>query len=71
MKPRVDRDVCIGSAVCVSIAPDVFELDDQGQSHVANADAGTEAQFREAAESCPAQAIILEDDQGNQIYPER
>jgi ferredoxin len=69
MKARVDRDVCIGSAMCVSIAPEVFELDDEGLSRVVNPDAGDEDLLREAAENCPMQAIILEDDQGNQIYP--
>jgi ferredoxin len=69
MKARVDRDICIGSAMCVSIAPDVFELDDEGLSQVVNPDAGDDDLLREAAEGCPVQAIILEDDQGNQVYP--
>lgn len=69
MKPRVDRDVCIGTANCVAIAPEVFELDNQGLSTVIDPDAGTDEQLREAAEECPVQAIILEDDDGNQIYP--
>jgi ferredoxin len=69
MKARVDRNICIGSAICVSIAPDVFELDNEGLSHVVDPDAGADDLLREAAENCPSQAIILEDDQGNQIYP--
>jgi ferredoxin len=69
MKAKVDRDVCIGSAMCVSIAPEVFELDDEGLSRVVNPDAGDEDLLRDAAENCPVQAIILEDDQDNQIYP--
>jgi len=69
MKARVDRDVCIGSGICVSIAPDVFELDDTMRSRVVNPEAATDDLYREAAENCPTQAIILEDDDGNQIYP--
>jgi ferredoxin len=69
MKARVDRDVCVGSAVCTAIAPEVFELDNKGLSHVVNPDAGDEDLLREAAESCPAQAITLEDDGGNHVYP--
>lgn len=68
MKARVDRDICIGSAVCVSIAPDIFELDDEGLSRVVNPEAGGEDLLRKAAENCPVAAIILEDE-GNQIYP--
>jgi ferredoxin len=66
---RVDRDMCIGSTHCVATAPEVFELDDEGLSRAVHPDAASEAVLREAAENCPAQAIILEDDQGNQIYP--
>jgi ferredoxin len=69
MKARVDREVCVGSAVCTAIAPEVFELDNKGLSHVVSPDAGDEDLLREAAESCPAQAIILEDDGGKQVYP--
>jgi len=69
MKARVDHSICIGSGICVSIAPDVFELDDNMKSNVVNPEAATDALYREAAENCPTQAIFLEDDAGNQIYP--
>lgn len=69
MRARVDRDLCIGSAMCVATAPDVFELDDEGLSHVVDQEGADEALLREAAEGCPVQAVILEDDEGNQIYP--
>jgi len=69
MRAKVDRDICIGSAMCVAAAPDVFELDDEGLSRVVDQDAGDEASLRQAAEGCPVQAVILEDDEGNQIYP--
>lgn len=69
MKTRVDRDVCIGAAMCVATAPDVYELDDEGLSHAVNPDAGHDDLLWQAAESCPVQAVILEDDEGNQLYP--
>jgi ferredoxin len=69
MKARVDQDMCIGSAVCVSTAPDVFELDVEGLSTVAGSTEGKDEVLRQAAENCPVQAIILEDDEGNQVYP--
>ncbi len=69
MRAKVDRDLCIGSAMCVATAPDVFELDDEGLSRVVDDEAGDEDLLREAAESCPVQAVILEDDEGNQVYP--
>jgi ferredoxin len=69
MKARVDRDICVGSAMCVATAPEVFELDNDGFSRVVNPDAGSDELLREAAEGCPSQAIVLEDEEGNQIYP--
>ncbi len=69
MRAIVDRDLCIGSAMCVATAPDVFELDDEGLARVVDEDPADEELLRQAAEGCPVQAIILEDDEGNQIYP--
>jgi len=31
-KVRVDQDVCIGDAICASLCPDVFEMNDEGKS---------------------------------------
>ena len=69
MRARVDKDLCIGSAICTAIAPEVFELDNDGLSEVVGPNAATEDLLREAAESCPEHAIMLEDDQGNHICP--
>ncbi len=69
MKVKVDRDKCNGDEVCVQIAPGVFEMDDEGIAVVINPEGEDEDTIKEAAEGCPSEAIILEDDQGNQIYP--
>jgi ferredoxin len=69
MKAKVDRDMCIGAAICISIAPAVFELDNEGKSRVVDQTAGDEEMLREAVDNCPAQAITLVDDDGNQVYP--
>ena len=69
MKVRVDRELCIGVSNCVAIAPTVFELDDENKVVVLDPGSVDEKTLMEAAESCPQDAIILEDDNGNQIYP--
>ena len=69
MKIVVDRDECIGCGNCSDIAPDVFELDDEGLSHVTNPEGANDDTIREAAESCPVDCILLQDDAGKQIYP--
>ncbi len=60
MKVAVDRDICIGCGSCVSICPDVFQLDDEGFSSViAQPDANNESSAREAADNCPVGAISI------------
>ncbi len=54
---QVDRARCIGSGVCVRIAPGVFELDDEGVAVVVDAKAATRGELLAAAETCPTFAI--------------
>lgn len=61
MKTKVDPDLCTGCELCVDTAPDVFELKgDVAVAKVAAVPADMEESVREAAESCPAEAIIIE-----------
>ena len=65
----IDRDLCIGAASCVAIAPGVFSLDDENKAVVINDKGADDETILLAAQSCPTRAIILFDEQGNQIYP--
>ncbi|MDP2917197.1 MAG: ferredoxin [Dehalococcoidia bacterium] len=69
MKVKVDRDICIGVGNCVAFAPTVFKLDDENKAVVLDVASADEKTIMEAAESCPVSAIIIEDDNGNQLYP--
>jgi ferredoxin len=69
LKVRVDRELCIGVSNCVAIAPTVFELDNENKAVVLDPASVNEQVILEAAESCPQDAIIVEDDEGNQLYP--
>jgi len=69
MKVKVDRDLCIGVSNCVAIAPTVFKLDDEEKAIVLDPASVDDDTLLEAAESCPENAIIIEDDEGNQLYP--
>lgn len=69
-KVVVDRNLCIGAAPCTSIAPNVFQLDEEGKAVVQPGWEGTDAKtILEAAQSCPVNAIMVYDENGNQIYP--
>lgn len=56
---KVDQNVCIGCGLCTSICSGVFELEDDGKSHVkAGADLKKNAKcIKEAIDSCPVNAI--------------
>ncbi len=65
----VDRDLCIGAASCVAIAPGVFALDDENKAYVVSDKGADNETILLAAQSCPTKAILLFDEDGNQIYP--
>ena len=69
MKVKIDRELCIGVSNCVAIAPMVFKLDDQNKVVVLDHGSVDEETLIEAAKSCPEDAIIIEDNEGNQLYP--
>lgn len=69
MKVRVDRDLCIGIGNCVALAPTVFVLDEENKAIVLDPSSVDDDTIFEAAESCPEDAIIVEDDEGHQLYP--
>ncbi len=54
-------DTCIGCGACVGIAPEVFELGDDGLAVVIAGDLGdNEESAKEAATACPVEAIVVE-----------
>ena len=63
MKVVVDFDLCESNAVCMAIAPEVFEVRDDDFLYILNENPSAELheKVREAAERCPKQAIKLED----------
>ena len=59
----VNDDLCIGCGSCESIAPEHFELKDDGKSHVKKQYAEEDAKvIKEAIEGCPADAISLSEE---------
>lgn len=69
MKVRVDRELCIGVGNCVAVAPSVFKLDEKNKAVAAEAPSVEEQTLWDAAQSCPENAIVLEDDEGHQLHP--
>ena len=60
MKVWVDRKVCLGDEMCVTLCPEIFAF--QGHAAVAKTKIvpeGLEDACMEAAESCPGEAILV------------
>ena len=62
MRVVVDFDLCESNAVCMGIAPEVFEVRDDDYLYVLQEEPAEELheRVREAASRCPKQAITLE-----------
>lgn len=63
MKATVDRDTCISCALCVTVCPAVFEMDDENIAivKVDTIDSMDEIDAQEAADQCPVSAITIEE----------
>lgn len=63
--PRVDFDLCTGCGICADICPIVFEIGDDGRSHVIDEYACEDVGCcEEAADECPEGAISFEQEPG-------
>lgn len=69
-KIEVDRNLCIGAASCVAVAPNVFELDNENKAVVKDLRGADDETILLAAKSCPVLAIKLYGKDGKQIFPE-
>lgn len=67
MQVRIRHGACCGNAECVEIAPAVFALDSKGKVVVLDDEAASLELLVEAAEACPCGAIVVEDDDGNEL----
>lgn len=82
---KVDPDLCIGAASCVTIDPSTFVMNEENKAYVL--DHGTEPAPRTyqrvldvteeeketiilAAQSCPTLAVFIIDEEGNQLFPD-
>ena len=70
LKVWVDRDLCIGAATCVAVAPKTFTLDSQAKAVILEtAEEDNNETIIDAARACPVAAIFIEDEKGNRIFP--
>jgi len=63
MKVVVDYDLCESNAVCMGIAPEVFEVRDDDNLYLLqeHPDDSLRPKMEESVRRCPKQAISIED----------
>lgn len=62
MKAKVDANLCTGCELCTNICPDVFEMKgDVASVKVSIVPPSAEDSCREARDSCPVEAISIEE----------
>ena len=62
MRVRIDEELCFGHGRCYSLAPDVFDANDEGRGCVRFSEIppDLEEAASKAAEACPERAIVVE-----------
>lgn len=66
----VDRNLCIGAATCIAVSPKAYALDSEAKAVILDTvDQDTIENIIESAKACPVAAIIIEDAQGNRVFP--
>ncbi len=85
IKVRVDEDLCIGAASCVTIAPETFAMNEENKAWVLDHGTEPDGHMYErsmevtedeyetillGAQSCPTLAVFIFDEEGNQLFPD-
>lgn len=58
-----DREGCIGAAACIAVAPDSWEMDDDGKANLLKKEIDEDELEinKQAAEACPVNVIRIKD----------
>jgi ferredoxin len=63
MRVVVDYDLCESNAICMAVAPEVFEVDDDDNLNLLQEEPAEELRpkVEEAVRRCPKQALSIQD----------
>jgi ferredoxin len=63
MKVKIDPELCTGDEICVQLCPEVFEMqEDKAVVIMDNIPEDLQDSVREAVDSCPSEAITIEEE---------
>ena len=67
---RIDRLLCVGFETCIEVAPDLFELDDEGIAvFCADTNGTPHVDVLGSCKSCPVDALEVYDASGSKLVP--
>ena len=67
---KIDRLICVGFETCVEVAPDLFEMDEEGIAiFTSDTNEVDKETVLEACKECPVDALVVLDASGNQLHP--
>jgi ferredoxin len=65
----IDQSRCIGAGNCVHVAPRAFQLDEENVAYLVDPASVDDDELLDAAKSCPTDAIYLDTQEGEAVYP--
>lgn len=67
---KIDRLICVGFESCVEVAPDLFQMDEEGIAIFTSDTNEVDKEIvLEACKECPVDALVVLDASGNQLHP--
>ena len=67
---KIDRLICVGFETCVEVAPDLFQMDEEGIAiFTSDRNDVDKEMVLEACKECPVDALVVLDASGNQLHP--
>ena len=67
---KIDRLICVGFETCVEVAPDLFQMDEEGIAiFTSDTNEVDKETVLEACKECPVDALVVLAASGNQLHP--
>ncbi len=67
---KIDRLICVGFESCVEVAPDLFQMDEEGIAiFTSDTNEVDEETVLDACKECPVDALVVLDASGDQLHP--
>jgi len=67
---KIDKLICVGFESCVEVAPDLFQMDEEGIAiFTSDTNEVDKETVLDACKECPVDALVVLDASGDQLHP--